>query len=93
MPIMLIRLRPTHTSRRTYAIYPVVSHNGLCHINGIGKQETAMTKLYEVQKMTFDAAHPYAVVATFRGFNRVIARYEDEAAAKRRARDLNKREG
>jgi len=35
--IMLIRLRPTHTSRRTYAIYPVVSHNGLCHIRGIGR--------------------------------------------------------
>ena len=52
-----------------------------------------MTQLYEVQKMTFDAARPYAVVATFRSFNRVIARYEDEAAAKRRARDLNKREG
>ena len=52
-----------------------------------------MTQLYEVQKMTFDAARPYAVVATFRSFNRVVGRYEDEAAAKRRARDLNRREG
>jgi len=34
---MLIRLRPTHTSRRTYAIYPVVSHNVSCHIEGIGR--------------------------------------------------------
>jgi hypothetical protein len=33
---MLIRLRPAHTSCRTYAIYPVVSHNVLCHINGVG---------------------------------------------------------
>jgi hypothetical protein len=49
-----------------------------------------MTKNYEVQKMAYDAARPYAVVATFRSFNRVIARYEDETAAKRRARDLNR---
>jgi hypothetical protein len=46
---------------------------------------------YEVQKMTFDAAHPWAVLATFRSFNRVIARYADERQAKRRARDLNKK--
>jgi hypothetical protein len=49
-----------------------------------------MTKAYEVQKTTFDAARPFAVVATFRSFNRVIARYETEQQAKRRARDLNK---
>ena len=49
-----------------------------------------MTKAYQVQKMTFDATRPYAVIATFRSFNRVIARYEDETAAKRRARDLNR---
>lgn len=35
--IMLIRLRPTHTSRSTHAIYPVVSHNVPCHIEGIGR--------------------------------------------------------
>ena len=35
--IMLIRLRPTHTFRCTYAIYPVVSHNVPCHIEGIGR--------------------------------------------------------
>ena len=51
-----------------------------------------MTKAFEVQKMTYDAARPYAVVATFRSFNRVIARYEDKARAERRARDLNRRE-
>jgi hypothetical protein len=48
------------------------------------------TKMYEVQKMTFDAARPYAVVATFRSFNRVVAKYEDEAAAKRHARSMNR---
>ncbi len=47
-------------------------------------------KTYEVQKMTFDAARPYAVVATFRSFNKVIARYANEADAKRRARDMNR---
>jgi hypothetical protein len=50
-----------------------------------------MIKAYEVQKQTFDAVRPYAVVATFRSFNQVIARYEDEASAKRRARDMNRR--
>ncbi len=48
---------------------------------------------YEVQKMSFDAARPYAVVATFRSFNQVIERYSEESKAKRRARDLNKRNG
>jgi hypothetical protein len=54
--------------------------------------ERQMTKFFEVQKQTFDAARPFAVVATFRSFNRVVGRYEDEAAAKRRARYLNRRE-
>ena len=45
-------------------------------------------KPYEVKKMSFDAARPYAVVATFRSFNNVVARYEDIQAAKRHARDL-----
>jgi hypothetical protein len=47
--IMLIRLRPTHTSCRTYAIYPVVSHNVPCHIKGTGKQETAMPFKHQAQ--------------------------------------------
>lgn len=51
-----------------------------------------MAQPYEVQKMTFDAARPYAVIATFRSFNKVIARYASEAQAKRRARDMNKGE-
>lgn len=49
------------------------------------------TKLFIVQKQRFDAARPYAVVATFRSFNKIVSRYEDEQAAKRRARDLNRR--
>ena len=52
-----------------------------------------MKKMFEVQKMIFDAARPYVVVATFRSFNRIVARYENEADAKRRARDLNRKEG
>jgi hypothetical protein len=48
------------------------------------------TKNYEVQKMTFDAARPWAVVATFRRFNKVVARYESKEQAERRARDLNR---
>lgn len=50
-----------------------------------------MTKNFEVQKTTYDAARPYAVVATFRSFNRVVARYSDEQQAKRYARDRNRR--
>ena len=47
-----------------------------------------MRKLYEVKKITFDAARPYAVVATFGSFNPIIiARYENEADAERRARE------
>jgi hypothetical protein len=34
---MPIRLRPTHTSYRTYAIYPVVSHSIPRYIKGVGK--------------------------------------------------------
>jgi hypothetical protein len=34
---MPIRLRPTHTSCRPYAIYPVVSHKLPCHIERIGR--------------------------------------------------------
>lgn len=49
-----------------------------------------MTKAYEVQKMTYDATRPFAVVATFRSFNKVIDRYSNEADAKRRARDMNR---
>lgn len=35
--ILLIRLLPTHTSCRTHAIYPVVSHKVPCHIEDIGR--------------------------------------------------------
>lgn len=51
-----------------------------------------MTQPFEVQTQTYDAARPFAVVATFRSFNKVVGRYEDEATAKRRARYLNRRE-
>jgi hypothetical protein len=44
---------------------------------------------FQVEKMSFDAARPYAVVATFRSFNRVIGRYATLEQAKRRARDKN----
>lgn len=48
-----------------------------------------MGERYEVQTSKFDAARPYAVVATFRTFNKVAGRYETEAQAKRRAYVLN----
>jgi hypothetical protein len=48
-----------------------------------------MTRPYEVKKLSFDAARPYAVVVTFRSFNRVVGSYQTEREAKRRARDLN----
>lgn len=48
-----------------------------------------MTKPYEIKQVTFDAARPWAVVAAFRSFNRIIARYSDKAQAARRARDMN----
>lgn len=44
---------------------------------------------YEVQKSDYDATRPYAVVATFRHFNKIINRYETIEQAKRRARDMN----
>jgi hypothetical protein len=50
-----------------------------------------MAKAFEVQKSNYDAARPFAVVATFRSFNKIMGRYADEASAKRRARVLNKR--
>jgi hypothetical protein len=51
---------------------------------------TKTTPAYEVQKLTLDAARPYAVVATFRSFNRVVARYETWAKAQRRATAMSK---
>lgn len=48
---------------------------------------------YSVRKVSFDAARPFAVEAQFRTFNRIISRYETEAQAKRRARDLNAKHG
>lgn len=48
-----------------------------------------MGRRYEVQASKFDAARPYAVVATFRTFNKVVGRYETETQAKRRAYALN----
>lgn len=47
-------------------------------------------KAYEVETHTYDTSRPYAVVATFRSFNRVVGRYADASKAKRRARDLNR---
>jgi hypothetical protein len=47
-----------------------------------------MTKLYEVQLTAYDVRRPYAVVATSRSFNRIVALYETEAIAKRWARAL-----
>jgi hypothetical protein len=48
-----------------------------------------MTKNYEVYKSNYDASRPYSVVATFRSFNNVIARYSTKEQANRRARDMN----
>jgi len=50
-----------------------------------------MTNRYEIQKTTYDAARPFAVIATFRSFNRCVGRYATEAEAKRRARDLSRK--
>ena len=36
-PFMLIRLRPTHTSHCTYAVYPVYSHRNRAHKKGVGR--------------------------------------------------------
>ena len=46
---------------------------------------------YTVEQTHFDAARPFSVVATFRRFNRVIARYETREQAMRRAADMNRR--
>jgi hypothetical protein len=51
---------------------------------------TEQMKPYEVKQISYDASRPYSVVAAYRSFNRVIARYQDRAAAVRRARDLNR---
>lgn len=45
---------------------------------------------YVVETHTYDTSRPFAVVATFRSFNRVVGRYADASKAKRRARDLNR---
>ena len=46
---------------------------------------------YEVVSSNYDGSRPWIVIATFRSFNRVIARYADRSNAMRRARDMNKR--
>lgn len=50
-----------------------------------------MIRNYEVIKSNYDASQPYAVVATFRSFNKVIARYSSIEQANRRARDMNRK--
>lgn len=50
-----------------------------------------MTKNYEVQKMTGDAARPYAVVRTFRSFNKVVQKYETKQQADKRAWAMNRK--
>lgn len=50
----------------------------------------AATSKYAVERHTISAAQPWRVVATFRSFNRVVARYADKAQAQRRARDMNR---
>jgi hypothetical protein len=49
-----------------------------------------MSKNYEVIKSNYDASQPYAVIATFRSFNKVMGRYSSVEQANRRARDLNR---
>lgn len=49
-----------------------------------------MNKAYAVQQIKMDAARQWAVVATFRSFNRVIAKYAEKSQAVRRAHDMNK---
>lgn len=44
-----------------------------------------------VQKDTYDASRPFAVLRTFRSFNRVAGRYATKGQAKRRVRDLEAR--
>lgn len=47
---------------------------------------------YIVKPQSFDAARPFAVMATFRTFNRVIGRYETKKQAQNRARYLSLRD-
>lgn len=46
---------------------------------------------FEVLATKYDAARPYAVVATFRSFDKVIARYPDRRSAMRYAAQRNRR--
>lgn len=47
-------------------------------------------KAYIIERSSYDASRPWAVVRTFRRFNKIVQRYQDKAAAMRRARDMNK---
>lgn len=49
-----------------------------------------ITVRYAVERHHISAAQPWRVVATFRSFNRVVARYADKKQAQRRARDMNR---
>lgn len=51
---------------------------------------TEITTRYAVEYHKVSAAQPWRVVATFRSFNRVVARYADKQQAQRRARDMNR---
>lgn len=48
-------------------------------------------KPYIVERQSFDATRPYAVIRTFRSFNKVAGRYSDERQAKARASALTRR--
>lgn len=50
-----------------------------------------MGKGYIVQKNDFDRSNPWMVIADFRSWNKVIARYPEKTQADRRARALNER--
>jgi hypothetical protein len=43
---------------------------------------------FHMEKQSYDASRPFAVIADFRKFNRVFGRYATEQQAKRRLRDL-----
>jgi hypothetical protein len=47
---------------------------------------------YEVQQQQFDASRPFAVLATFRHFNRCMGRYATKRQAQDRARYLTRRD-
>ena len=87
---MPIRLRPTHTSCRTYATYPVVSHNVPCHIEGIGKQETAMKHHFRNTRIEYvivrNVAQYPAVVDTYSvvvlGSHENLSHHESESEAR-----------